>query len=67
MDFQIFKDYTKKQWDKYPSEIDAAVLARLPFRLDNDDRYFADPFQVTKASFTLVAGCSNCRRGLGCK
>jgi len=29
---QIFKDYTKKQWDKYPSELDASVLARLPFR-----------------------------------
>jgi len=43
---QIFKDYTKKQWDKYPAEIDAAVLARLPFRLDNDDRYFTDPHQV---------------------
>jgi UDP-galactopyranose mutase len=47
--FQIFKDYTKKQWDKYPAEINASVLARLPFRLNNDDRYFADPYQVISA------------------
>jgi hypothetical protein len=27
------------QWDKYPAELDAAVLARLPYREDRDDRY----------------------------
>ena len=43
---QIFKEYTKKQWNKYPIELDASVLARLPFRLNNDDRYFSDPFQA---------------------
>ena len=43
---QIFKEYTKKQWDKYPIDLDASVLARLPFRLNNDDRYFSDPFQA---------------------
>merc|ERR1740130_800407 len=26
----IFKHYTKKQWDKYPSELDASVMLRLP-------------------------------------
>lgn len=45
----IFKPYTKKQWDKWPSELDASVLARLPFRLNNDDRYFDDPFQALPA------------------
>ena len=44
--FQIFKEYTKKQWDKYPAELNASVLARLPFRLNNDDRYFSDPHQA---------------------
>ena len=44
--FQIFKEYTKKQWNKYPAELDASVLARLPFRLNNDDRYFSDEWQA---------------------
>ena len=39
----IFKHYTKKQWDKYPEELDASVLARIPVREDVDDRYFSDP------------------------
>ena len=41
----IFKHYTKKQWDKYPVELDASVLARLPVRLTNENRYFNDPFE----------------------
>jgi hypothetical protein len=36
--FKIFKHYTKKQWDKYPEELDASVLARLPFRLISKSR-----------------------------
>ena len=36
----IFKHYTKKQWDKYPEELDASVLMRLPCRTSADDRYF---------------------------
>ena len=44
--FQIFKHYTKKQWDKYPDELDASVLARLPFRLNNESRYFNDPYEA---------------------
>ena len=42
----IFKQYTKKQWDKWPEELDASVLARLPYRTNRDQRYFNDPFQV---------------------
>lgn len=41
----IFKHYTKKQWDKYPSEIDASVMMRLPCRTNTDERYFPDQFQ----------------------
>ena len=44
--FQIFKHYTKKQWDKYPDELDASVLARLPFRVNNESRYFNDPYEA---------------------
>uniref|UniRef100_A0A7S0KFY8 UDP-galactopyranose mutase C-terminal domain-containing protein n=1 Tax=Micromonas pusilla TaxID=38833 RepID=A0A7S0KFY8_MICPS len=43
---RIFKHYTKKQWDKYPRELDASVLMRLPCRTSTDDRYFADEFQA---------------------
>ena len=42
---KVFKHYTKKQWDKYPIELDASVLARLPVRLTSEDRYFNDPFE----------------------
>jgi UDP-galactopyranose mutase len=43
---KIFKHYTKKQWDKYPEELDAAVLMRLPCRTSTDDRYFPDEWQA---------------------
>lgn len=42
---KIFKNYTKKQWDKYPEELDAAVLNRIPVRCSFDDRYFTDKYQ----------------------
>mmetsp|Transcript_29700 Transcript_29700/g.84717 ORF Transcript_29700/g.84717 Transcript_29700/m.84717 type:complete len:464 (+) Transcript_29700:75-1466(+) len=43
---KIFKHYTKKQWDKYPAELDASVLMRLPCRTNTDERYFADKWQA---------------------
>eukprot|EP00441_Pelagodinium_beii_P041502 CAMPEP_0197648486 /NCGR_PEP_ID=MMETSP1338-20131121/27783_1 /TAXON_ID=43686 ORGANISM="Pelagodinium beii, Strain RCC1491" /NCGR_SAMPLE_ID=MMETSP1338 /ASSEMBLY_ACC=CAM_ASM_000754 /LENGTH=472 /DNA_ID=CAMNT_0043222499 /DNA_START=47 /DNA_END=1465 /DNA_ORIENTATION=- len=43
---RVFKHYTKKQWDKYPSELDASVLLRLPCRTSTDDRYFGDAWQA---------------------
>ena len=43
---KIFKHYTKKQWDKYPEELDASVLMRLPCRTTTDDRYFGDEYQA---------------------
>merc|ERR1712023_77060 len=43
---KIFKHYTKKQWDKYPAELDASVLLRLPCRTTTDDRYFGDAWQA---------------------
>lgn len=42
---KIFKNYTKKQWDKYPEELDASVLNRIPVRNNFDDRYFSDKYQ----------------------
>ncbi len=43
---KIFKNYTKKQWDKYPAELDAEVLNRIPVRTNFDDRYFSDVHQA---------------------
>jgi UDP-galactopyranose mutase len=42
---KFFKNYTFKQWGLDPSQLDAAVAARVPARLDRDDRYFLDKFQ----------------------
>lgn len=43
---KIFKYYTYKQWDKWPKELDASVLARIPVRTNTDDRYFGDGVQA---------------------
>lgn len=52
---KLFKHYTKKQWDKYPEELDASVLNRIPVRLNEDGRYFSDVFQaIPKAGYTKV-------------
>jgi len=42
----FFRGYTRKQWGLDPSELDAAVAARVPARTSYDDRYFADEFQA---------------------
>ena len=46
---KIFRHYTKKQWDRYPEELDASVLMRLPCRTSTDDRYFPDRYQALPA------------------
>jgi len=52
---KIFKHYTKKQWDKYPAELDASVLMRLPCRTSTDDRYFSDQWQaLPKRGYTRI-------------
>lgn len=43
---KMFRHYTKKQWDKYPEELDASVLDRIPVRVSHDDRYFSDIYQA---------------------
>ena len=43
---KIFKDYTYKQWAKYPAELDASVLERIPVRTNWDPYYFSDDFQA---------------------
>jgi UDP-galactopyranose mutase len=43
---KFFRNYTRKQWGLDPSELDAAVTARVPVRTNRDDRYFNDTYQV---------------------
>jgi UDP-galactopyranose mutase len=43
---KFFRNYTRKQWGLDPSELDAAVIARIPVRTNRDDRYFTDTYQV---------------------
>jgi UDP-galactopyranose mutase len=43
---KFFKYYTRKQWDLDPSELDASVTARVPTRVNKDDRYFTDTYQA---------------------
>jgi UDP-galactopyranose mutase len=42
----IFKNYTYKQWEKYPKDLGPEVLSRIPVRDNFDDRYFSDKYQV---------------------
>jgi UDP-galactopyranose mutase len=42
----FFRGYTRKQWGLDPSELDASVTARVPTRINRDDRYFTDSFQA---------------------
>jgi UDP-galactopyranose mutase len=52
---KMFKHYTKKQWDKYPCELDASVLERIPVRTNFDDRYFSDTYQaLPKGGYTQL-------------
>lgn len=52
---KMFKNYTKKQWDKYPSELDASVMERIPVRYDHNDRYFGDKYEgIPKEGYTVM-------------
>lgn len=43
---KFFRGYTRKQWGLDPSQLNAAVTARIPVRTNRDDRYFNDQFQI---------------------
>lgn len=52
---KMFRHYTKKQWDKYPEELNASVLNRIPVRTNTDDRYFSDKYQaLPKEGYTKM-------------
>jgi UDP-galactopyranose mutase len=47
---RFFRGYTRKQWGLDPSELDKSVTARVPTRVNTDDRYFTDTFQAMPAA-----------------
>lgn len=52
---RMFKNYTYKQWNKWPHELDASVLNRIPVRNNFDDRYFSDKYQyLPKGGYTQM-------------
>jgi UDP-galactopyranose mutase len=46
---KFFRGYTRKQWQRDPSELHSSVCARIPIRTNTDDRYFTDSFQKMPA------------------
>ena len=46
---KFFRGYTRKQWGLDASELDSTVAGRVPVRLDHDDRYFSDKYQIMPA------------------
>lgn len=52
---KMFKNYTKKQWDMWPSKLDASVINRIPVRTNFDDRYYTDQYQaMPKVGYTKL-------------
>ena len=51
----FFKNYTRKQWNLEPKELDASVCGRIPIRTNRDDRYLAEKFQaLPKGGYTRM-------------
>jgi UDP-galactopyranose mutase len=42
----FFKNYTHKQWQRDPKDLDASVCGRIPIRTNRDDRYLSEKFQA---------------------
>lgn len=51
----FFENYTRKHWNRDPSELDPSVCARIPLRTNRDDRYLSDKFQaMPKCGYTSM-------------
>jgi UDP-galactopyranose mutase len=42
----MFENYTKKQWDLSPEQLEASVLERIPVRTNFNDKYFNDKYEA---------------------
>lgn len=43
---KFFRNYTRKQWNMDPSELDKSVTSRVATRTNRDNRYFTDTYQA---------------------
>jgi UDP-galactopyranose mutase len=43
---KFFRNYTRKQWQRDPSELDSSVCGRIPIRTNRDNRYLTEKFQA---------------------
>jgi UDP-galactopyranose mutase len=51
----MFENYTKKQWDLYPEQLEPSVLERIPIRNDFNNRYFSDKYEgLPKNGYTSL-------------
>ncbi len=51
----FYLEYTKKMWDKHPSELDASVCGRIPIKLNRDPYYVTHKFrQLPKEGYTAM-------------
>jgi UDP-galactopyranose mutase len=51
----FFKNYTLKQWQVPPSQLEASVCGRIPVRTNRDDRYLSEKFQaLPKEGYTAM-------------
>lgn len=51
----VFLNYTMKQWDLKPEELDPSVTSRIPVFLSRDNRYFQDTYQgIPKEGYTKI-------------
>lgn len=51
----FFKEYTKKQWNKDPKDLDKSITARIPVRYNDDPYYFDHPYQcMPKEGYTVM-------------
>jgi len=42
----IIKEYTMKQWNRHPRDLDPSVVGRIPIRFGWEDKYFSDKYQA---------------------
>ncbi|MBS4931089.1 MAG: UDP-galactopyranose mutase [Clostridiales bacterium] len=51
----VFLHYTEKQWGMTPDEVGSAAMARIPFYISRDDRYFQNKYQgIPKNGYTAI-------------
>ena len=43
---KFFRQYTRKQWQREPRDLDPSVCGRIPIRTNRDDRYLSEKFQA---------------------